>query len=162
MIRQKTIFGVNIKLKVNIYKSLLIPTLLYASEWYWPSRSDMRKLNAMNKTVTYWILPVENYKERRLQLELLPILHYQEWKKIFYFLILSAIVSIWIFPNIMELNTQTEEARISNYHACTAMPSKIIFGIVLAKIPFCQPNHGIPESRYTNFSWSRNFSKYVE
>ena len=61
---------------------MLIPTLLYASECYWPSRSDMRQLNATNKRVTYWILPVENYKERLLQLELLPILFYQELKEL--------------------------------------------------------------------------------
>ena len=32
MIRRNTALNVNIKAKINIYKSLLIPTLLYASE----------------------------------------------------------------------------------------------------------------------------------
>ena len=61
---------------------MLIPTLLYASECYWPSRSDMMQLNAMNKRVTYWILPVGHYKERLLQLELLPTLYYQDLKEV--------------------------------------------------------------------------------
>ena len=145
MIRRNTILGVNNKANVHINKSLLIPTLLYASECYWPSGSDMRQINAMIKRVTYWILPVENYKERLLQLELLPILYYQESKKL---LLLFNIVSNNYnvdFPNIMKLNAQIEEARVSNYHACTAKPSEIILGIVLAKIPKCQPNHGIPK-----------------
>ena len=44
-----------------------------------------RQLNAMNKRVTYSILPVENYKERLLQLELLPTLYYQKLKELFTF-----------------------------------------------------------------------------
>ena len=45
----------------------------------------MKQLNAMNKRVTYltyWILPVVNYKARFLQLELPPILFYQELKEL--------------------------------------------------------------------------------
>ena len=52
--------------------SLVSLTLLYASEFYWPSHFDMSQLKSTNKGVTYWILPVENYKERLLQLEVLP------------------------------------------------------------------------------------------
>ena len=78
MIRRNTSQNVNIKSKINIYKSLLIYILPYSSECYWPSRSDMRQSNTMNKWITNRILPVENYKERLLQLELLPDLYYQE------------------------------------------------------------------------------------
>ena len=42
-IRQNTTLGVIIKSKINIDESLLIPTLLYTSECYWSSRSDMRQ-----------------------------------------------------------------------------------------------------------------------
>ena len=75
----------------------------------------------MNKRVTYWTLPVENYKERLLQLELLPILYYQELKELFIFNISNKYNVD--FPN-MKSNTQIEEARVSNYQACAAKPSE--------------------------------------
>ena len=44
--------------------------------------ANMRQLNAMNKRVSYWTLPVKNYRKRLHQLELLPILFYQELKEL--------------------------------------------------------------------------------
>ena len=70
MIRRNTTQNVNIKSKITIYNSLLIYILPYAS---WPSRSDMRQSNAMNKRITNRILPVENYKERLFNLNCHPI-----------------------------------------------------------------------------------------
>ena len=60
---------ISVKSKLNLYK-----TMVYASCCWHASVRSMRNLEAVQKRVTRWILPYcENYQERLLLLNLLPV-----------------------------------------------------------------------------------------
>ena len=90
MIRRNSSNSLTIFSKKQLYKSIFMPTLLYSSECYWPSRTDIAKLEALNKDLTKWILPWLTYKQRLAELDLLPIPYFMEMKEM---VILSSIVT---------------------------------------------------------------------
>ena len=63
----------NISLKSNLYKTL--PVLLYASEIWYPSKSDLDKLERFQKRVSRWAVSASGYQNRLLILKVLPIKH---------------------------------------------------------------------------------------
>ena len=63
--------------KLNLYKTMVLPIMIYASCCWHASVRSMRNLEAIQKRATRWVLPHRvNYKERLLFLNLLPILLY--------------------------------------------------------------------------------------
>ena len=65
---------ISVKSKLNLYKTMVLPIMMYASCCWHASVRSMRILEAVQKRVTMWILPhCENYKERLLFLNLLPV-----------------------------------------------------------------------------------------
>ena len=65
---------ISVKSKLNLYKTMVLPIMMYASCCWHASVRSMRNLEAVQKRVTRWILPhCENYKERLFFLNLLPV-----------------------------------------------------------------------------------------
>ena len=62
--------------KLNLYKSTLIPILIYGSSCYMPSKFVMRHLEKSQEKVSKWILPNLNCCKRLRSLNLLPLNYY--------------------------------------------------------------------------------------
>ena len=65
----------NISLKSKLYKTFILPVLLYASEFWYPSKSDLDKLERFQKCVSRWAVSATGYQNRLLILKVLPIKH---------------------------------------------------------------------------------------
>ena len=59
--------------KVNLYKSMILPVLIYASVCWSPNIGDLKKMESFQKRVTRWILYDDNYCDRLTKLNLLPL-----------------------------------------------------------------------------------------
>ena len=59
--------------KLNMYKAYILPSLLYASEIWHPTSSDLRKLELVQKRCCKWICNGNDYKHRSVKFSLLPI-----------------------------------------------------------------------------------------
>ena len=71
---------ISVKSTLNLYKTMVLPIMMYASCCWHASVRSMRNLEAVQKRVTRWILPhCENYKERLLFLNLLPVSLYLQF-----------------------------------------------------------------------------------
>ena len=75
-IKRNTSNLMTVTAKLNLYKSTLIPILIYGSNGYMPSKSDMQPLARSQEKVSNWILPNLNYCERLRSLNLLPLNYY--------------------------------------------------------------------------------------
>ena len=75
-IKRNTSYLLTVTAKLNLYKSTLIPILIYGSNCYMPSKSDMRLLEKSQEKVSKWILPNLDYCERLRSLNLLPLNYY--------------------------------------------------------------------------------------
>ena len=75
---------ISVKCKLNLYKTIVLPIMMYTSCCWHASVRSMRNLEAVQKRVTRWILPhCENYKERLLFLNLLPVSLYLQLTDLF-------------------------------------------------------------------------------
>ena len=82
---------ISVKSKLNLYKTMVLPIMMYASCCCHASVRSMRNLEAVQKRVTRWILPhCENYKERLLFLNLLPVSLYLQLRDL---LMLSKLIA---------------------------------------------------------------------
>ena len=75
-IKRNTSYLLMVSAKLNVYKSTLIPILIYGSKCYMPSKTDMRLFEKSQEKVLKWILPNLNYCERLRSLNLLPLNYY--------------------------------------------------------------------------------------
>ena len=65
---------ISVKSNFNLYKTMVLPIMMYASCCWHALVRSVRNLEAVQKRVTRWILPHrKNYKERLLFLNLLPV-----------------------------------------------------------------------------------------
>ena len=98
-IKRNTSYLLTVTAKLNLYKSTLIPILIYGSNCYMPSKSDMRLLQKSQEKVSKWILPILDYCERLRSLNLLPLNYYIVLTDL---LLLSNLVNNYYAFNISE------------------------------------------------------------
>ena len=98
-IKRNTSNLLTVTAKLNLYKSTLIPILIYRSNCYMPSKSDIRLLEKSQEKVSKWILPNLNYCERLRSLNLLPLNFYIVLTDL---LMLSKLVNNYYAFNISE------------------------------------------------------------
>ena len=60
--------------KITLFKSYILSTVLYASEIWCPSETDLTRLELLQSRVLKWAFPGSNYKERLSKAKMLPIL----------------------------------------------------------------------------------------
>ena len=98
-IKRNTSYLLTVTAKLNLYKSTIIPILIYGSNCYMPSKSDMRLLEKSQEKVSKWILPNLDYCERLRSLNLLPLNYYIVLTDL---LLLSKLVKNYYAFNISE------------------------------------------------------------
>ena len=59
--------------KITLFKSYIFSTVLYASEIWCPSKTDLTRLELLQSRVLKWAFPGSNYKERLSKTKMLPI-----------------------------------------------------------------------------------------
>ena len=59
--------------KITLIKSYTLSTVLYASEIWCPSKTDLTRLELLQSPVLKWAFPGSNYKERLSKAKMLPI-----------------------------------------------------------------------------------------
>ena len=59
--------------KITLFKSYILSTVLYASEIWCPSKTDLTRLDLLQSPVLKWAFPGSNYKERLSKAKKLPI-----------------------------------------------------------------------------------------
>ena len=59
--------------KITLFKSYILSTVLYASEIWYPSKTDLTRLELLQSRVLKWAFPGSNYKERLSKAKMLPI-----------------------------------------------------------------------------------------
>ena len=59
--------------KITLFKSYILSTVLYASEIWCPSKTDLTRLELLQSRVLKWAFPGSNYKERLSHAKMLPI-----------------------------------------------------------------------------------------
>ena len=74
----------NISLKSKLYKAFILPGLLYASETWYPSKSDLDKLERFQKRVSRWAVSASGYQNRLLIIKVLPFKHAIELKDVMF------------------------------------------------------------------------------
>ena len=72
-------------LKSKVYKTFILPVLLYASEFWYPSKSDLYELERFQKRVSRWAVSASGYRNRLLIMKVLPIKHSIELKDVVMF-----------------------------------------------------------------------------
>ena len=75
----------NISLKSKFYKTFILPVLLYASETWYPSKSDLDEVERFQKRVSHWAVSASGYQNRLLIMKVLPIKHAIELKDVVMF-----------------------------------------------------------------------------
>ena len=60
--------------KITLFKSYIVYTVLYASEIWCPSETDLTRLELLQSHVLKWAFPGSNYKEHLPKAKILPIL----------------------------------------------------------------------------------------
>ena len=60
--------------KITLFKSYILSTVLYASEIWCPSKTDLIRLELLQSRVLKRVIPGSNYKERLSKAKMLPIL----------------------------------------------------------------------------------------
>ena len=98
-IKRNTSYLLTVTAKLNLYKSTLIPILIYGSNCYMPSKSDKRLFEKSQEKISKWVLPNLNYCERLRSLSLLP-LNYYIW--LTDLLLLSKLVNNYYVFNVSE------------------------------------------------------------
>ena len=64
--------------KLNLYKSMMLPILLYGSHCLAANVTQARKLEHFQTSVVKWILPEENYRSALIMLNILPLHLYMQ------------------------------------------------------------------------------------
>ena len=66
--------------KLNMFKSMVVPIIRYASQAWFPSKSDFIKIGSIQRRATSWILnfPESTYHQRLLVLNLLHMSFYMQ------------------------------------------------------------------------------------
>ena len=59
--------------KITLFKSYILSTVLYASEIWCPSKTDLTRLELSQSRLLHWAFPGSNSKERLSKAEMLPI-----------------------------------------------------------------------------------------
>ena len=60
--------------KLQLYKAVFVPTILYGADCWSPSRSDITEMQKMNKKLLKWIVPYAIcYKDAMIRLNVLPL-----------------------------------------------------------------------------------------
>ena len=59
--------------KITLFKSYILSTVLYASEIWCPSNTDLTRLELLQSRVLKWAFPGSNYKERLSKAKMLPL-----------------------------------------------------------------------------------------
>ena len=86
-IKRNVSYRLQTHIKLNLYKSLLLPVLLFASECYSPSRTDCHRLETFQRRVVHWIAknPSSSYRQKLIDLNVLPIPMYIQLKNLLIF-----------------------------------------------------------------------------
>ena len=144
--------------KLDLYKSTILPIVLYASECWNPSKSDLRLLENFNKKLLKWIVSQKSYSQALCYLNVLPIPYFQVLKDL---LTLSSIL-IGNFDchisDFVEINPSSREGPFilpsiryelqrSNYWYRTCHRANLIWN----KVCFWKPE-GL-EGRILNLKW---------
>ena len=90
LIRRSVSHLLSPQVKLHLYKTLLMPIILYASQCWSPNKSDLKQLETFQKRVVRWMLPDTPYREAISSLGILPIAYFAVLTD---FLTLSKIVS---------------------------------------------------------------------
>ena len=75
----------NISVKSKLYKTFILLVLLYASETWYPSKSDLDKLEKFQKRVFRWAVSASGYQSCLLTMKVLPFKHAIEFKDVVMF-----------------------------------------------------------------------------
>ena len=73
-LKVKSAYSIFSNLKRSLFfKSYILSTVLYASEIWCPSKTDLARLELLQSRVLKWAFPGSNYKERLSKAKVLPI-----------------------------------------------------------------------------------------
>jgi ribonuclease P/MRP protein subunit RPP40 len=115
MIRRNVSPIISVTSKLNVYKSVILATLTYASPCWSPSKSAMRKLEALQRRVTKWIVPwIHVYNERLVFLKILPIPMYLQ------------LLDVLAFVKIAAHKFDMDETKYINFSASSGRDSRIL------------------------------------
>ena len=107
MFKRKTSSSLLTTSKLQLYKAVFVPTILYGAECWSPSRSDINEMEKMNKKLLKWIVPYAIcYKDAMIRLNVLPLPYFQVMKEL---LLLSNIVE-----NKFDVNFSENYQRVSS------------------------------------------------
>ena len=90
LIRRSVSHLLSPQVKLHLYKTLLMPIILYASQCWSPNKLDLKQLETFQKRVVRWMLPDTPYRDAISSLVILPIAYFAVLTD---FLTLSKIVS---------------------------------------------------------------------
>ena len=107
MVKRNTSSSLVTTSKLQFYKAVFVPTILYGAECWSTSRSDITEMEKMNKKLLKWIVPYAIcYKDAMIRLNVLPLPYFQVMKEL---LLLSNIVE-----NKFDVNFSENYQRVSS------------------------------------------------
>ena len=88
---KRSVSNLGQKAKLDLYKSMIVPILTYASPCYGLSKYIITELENVQRRIVKWIIPhIDSYKDRLIEISLLPLPIYIQINNL---LLLSKILS---------------------------------------------------------------------
>ena len=126
--------------KLNLYKSMMLPILLYGSHCLAANVTQARKLEHFQTSVVKWILPEENYRSALIMLNILPLHLYMQITDI---LLLHKIVIGYYDCDLSEHYT-------INPNLSMARNTSNIFRLHIPRLEQCRQNFWFRTARLVN------------